>query len=275
MTRLIAFASQKGGVGKTTAAINIACGWARLAGPDRVLLVDLDPQANATAVLLGVPLAAGPRQPGSATVKEVLLEEASAADAILSTDLPAVRLKDGIVLAESRLHVLPSHLELAMVEPLLNSRFMGEYRLKKGLASIVNDYDVILVDCPPSLGSLTLNALLFCEEVIVPIDPGLFPLIGLALLSRTVGQAQEINDKLRISGILPTMMDRTNVSADTMAQLEQHYNDLLLPMIPRRTIIGEAITTSQDVFSYSPTSDGATAYAALLSALVTTEVQRD
>lgn len=267
MTRLIALASQKGGVGKTTAAINIACGWARITGPDRVLLIDLDPQANATAVLLGVSIAAGPRQPGVFTVKEVLLEEARAEAALRSTDLDAVQLKSGRVLSGSTLHILPSHLELAVVEPLLNSRFMGEYRLQKGLQSIVNNYDVIIVDCPPSLGSLTLNALLFCREVVVPIDPGLFPLIGLALLEKTVGQAQEVNPRLRLAGILPTMMDRTNVSADTLAQLEQHYSDLLLPTIPRRTIIGEAITASQDVFSYSPTSDGATAFAALVDAL--------
>lgn len=270
-TRLIALASQKGGVGKTTAAINIASGWARMGRGKRVLLIDLDPQANATAVLMGVPFAAGPRQEGVPTVREVLMEEATVEETLQEIELPGMRLKGGKTYPAGVLHVLPSHLELAMIEPVLNSRFMGEYRLKTAMESIVDNYDAIIVDCPPSLGSISLNALLFCHEVIVPIDPGLFPLIGLALLEKTIVQAQKINPDLHIAGILPIMIDKTNVSADTMAQLEAHYSDLILPIIPRRTIIGEAITAAQDVFSYAPASNGADAFAALLQDLMTKE----
>ena len=150
MTRLIAFASQKGGVGKTTSAINVACGWARVLGPRKVLLIDLDPQANATAVLLGVAAAAGPRHDGIHTVKELLMEEATVADTIQTVSLPAVKLKGGRAYQETELDIIPSHLELAMVEPLLNSRFLGEYRLRNSMQAIQAQYDVILVDCPPS-----------------------------------------------------------------------------------------------------------------------------
>lgn len=268
MTRLIAFASQKGGVGKTTSAINIACGWARVSGAGKVLLIDLDPQANATAVLLGVAAAAGPRHEGVHTIKELLMEEAEVADMIRSVTLPAIKLKGGRAYPETELHIIPSHLELAMTEPLLNSRFMGEYRLRNSMQAIQSQYDVILVDCPPSLGSLTLNALLFCHEVIVPIDPGLFPLIGFALLEKTVAQARQINPALHIAGVVPTMTDNTNVAHDTLEQLRAHYSTILLPPIPRRTIVGEATSSAQDVLSYAPTSTGAQAYVKLLDALI-------
>ncbi|MGB1252843.1 MAG: ParA family protein [Candidatus Promineifilaceae bacterium] len=268
MTRLIAFASQKGGVGKTTSAVNIACGWARAAGSGKVLLIDLDPQANATAVLLGVAAAAGPRIQGVHTVKELLLEEASASATIQSVTLPAIKLKSSQAYDEVQLDMMPSHLELAMIEPLLNTRFMGEYRLRKGMAEIQSQYDVIIVDCPPSLGALTLNALLFCREIIVPIDPGLFPMIGFALLEKTVEQARQINTDLRIAGVVPTMIDKTNVAHDTLEQLKIHYGDILLPAIPRRTIVGEATSSAQDVLTYAPTSTGAQAYVKLLDALI-------
>jgi chromosome partitioning protein len=148
MTRTIAIANQKGGTGKTTSAINIACGWARAIGPDRVLLVDLDPQANATAVALDVGLAVGPRRPDVPTIKEVLLEETAVSDAIQVKPLAGV---DGLAgfQADSNLHVLPSHLELAVLESLLSNTFRGEYRLKKQMESVRRNYDVIIVDCPP------------------------------------------------------------------------------------------------------------------------------
>jgi chromosome partitioning protein len=261
MTRTIAIANQKGGTGKTTSAINIACGWARAVGPDRVLLVDLDPQANATAVALEVPLAVGPRRPDMPTIKEVLLEEAAAADAIQLKPLPGVGGPD------SNLHVLPSHLELAVLEPMLSNTFRGEYRLKKQLEGIRRNYEVIVVDCPPSLGTLTLNALIFCHEVLIPVDPGLFPLIGLGLLFNTIETVREANPHLRISGVLPTLVSHTVVSRDTITQLRDNFAHLLLPEIPQRTIINEAHTAGEDIFSFSPNSDSAEAYAAVVAAL--------
>jgi chromosome partitioning protein len=266
MTRTIAIANQKGGTGKTTSAINIACGWARAVGPDRVLLVDLDPQANATAVALEVPLAVGPRRADVPTIKEVLLEEATAADAIQIKALPGVDGPQGPQ-PDSNLHVLPSHLELAVLEPLLSNTFRGEYRLKKQLEPVRRTYEVIIVDCPPSLGTLTLNALIFCQEVLIPVDPGLFPLIGLGLLFNTIETVREANPQLHITGVLPTLVGRTVVSRDTLTQLQDNFAHLLLPEIPQRTLINEAHTAGEDIFSFSPSSDSAEAYAAVVTAL--------
>ncbi len=266
MTRTLAIANQKGGTGKTTSAINIACGWARVAGPDRVLLVDLDPQANATAVALDVGLAVGPRRPDVPTIKEVLLEETAAAAAIQVKTLPGIATADGVQ-PDSNLHILPSHLELATLESILSNTFRGEYRLKKQLETVRRRYEVVIVDCPPSLGTLTLNALIFCEEVLIPVDPGLFPLIGLGLLLNTIESVREANPHLRVAGVLPTLVSRTVVSRDTLTQLEENFTNLLLPQIPQRTLINEAHTAGHDIFSFSPNSDSAAAYAAVVATL--------
>jgi chromosome partitioning protein len=266
MSRTIAIANQKGGTGKTTSAINIACGWARAAGPERVLLVDLDPQANATAVALDVGLAVGPRRPDTPTIREVLMEEATAARAIQVKALPGIEGPDGFQ-PDSSLHILPSHLELATLESILSNTFRGEYRLKKQLEAVRRNYEVIIVDCPPSLGTLTLNALIFCTEVLIPVDPGLFPLIGLGLLLNTIESVREANPQLHIAGVLPTLVSRTVVSRDTLTQLEENFANLILPQIPQRTLINEAHTAGQDIFSFSPNSDSAEAYAKVVAAL--------
>ncbi len=270
MTRQIGIANQKGGVGKTTTAVNVSCGAARLLGVGRVLLVDVDPQANATHVLLGVEVAAGPRQANRPTMREVLNREVSAEQAIQPVELGAVKLKDGSQLAPSVLHVLPSHLELATLEPILTSQFRGEYQLKRALQTIAEQYDVIIVDCPPSLGSLTLNALLFCEEVIIPVNPGEFALVGLGLLQNTIQQAREANPRLQIGGVLPNAMGRTRLSKETLAALQAHFNDVVLPPIPERVAIGEAHSSGGDIFAYAPTSDGASAYYDVITTLFST-----
>jgi chromosome partitioning protein len=259
MPRIIAFANQKGGVAKTTSAINFACIWARALPDDRVLFVDADAQANATAVLIGTAFAAGPRQPNVPTIKEVLLEEATAADTLVATTLPEVSFKNKL-LPEKRLHVLPAHLELAVVEPLLNTIFRGEYRLKNALRPLMSHYDLIVIDCPPSLGALTHNALMCAEEVVIPVSPGAFPIIGLNYLNGTIQRAQEGNPYLRLSGVLPTMVRNTDVSNHTLEELQQYYGELLLPAIPLLTVIDEANLLEMDIFSYKPTSRGAGAY---------------
>ena len=268
MTRILGIANQKGGVGKTTSAVNIACGAARRLGNDRVLLVDIDPQANATHVLLGVEVSAGPRRVDLPTVREVLDGSVSAEDAIQGIELESIKLKSGETLPGSLLHMLPSHLELATLEPILTAQFRGEYQLRKTLASIVGDYDLVIVDCPPSLGALTLNALLLCEEVIIPVNPGEFALVGLGLLQSTIQQAREANPRLRIGGVLPNAIGRTRLSKETVAALKQHFGKLVLPAIPERVAIGEAHSSGGDVFSYAPNSDGATAYLAVVDQLI-------
>ena len=173
MTRIIAIANQKGGVGKTTCAVNIAYGWARLRGPGRVLLVDADPQANATGVTLGIPFANGPRRAGMGVLYEVLLERLKASEVIQQVQVSA----NGHYQATT-LDVLPSHLQVAEAEAQLMGEFHREYKLKTALVEIADRYEVIFIDCPPSLGVLTMNALLAATEVIIPVEPGVFPLVG-------------------------------------------------------------------------------------------------
>ena len=255
MTRIIATANQKGGVGKTTLAINLSSGLAR-ANPDlRVLLVDADPQANATAVLLGIPFAAGPRTTTD-TIYEVLVDQAPLDTALQRLELDA---DSGAVL-----DILPSHLDLASAELELVNIFERERRLQRALAPVQARYDYIIIDCPPSLGLLTLNALMAATEVLIPVEPGIFPLIGLNLLNRTIAMVRQSNAGLHILGVVPTLQDRTALARDTIEQLTQAFGDRLLPAIPRRVAVGEAHTAGADIFTYDANSDSAEAFAALL-----------
>lgn len=263
MTRIIAVANQKGGVGKTTSSINIACGWARAVGPDRVLLIDIDPQANATAVMMGIEIAGGPRRPDVLTVRDVLHDEADARDAIYAIELEAAGRNKA-----TTVHVMPSHLELATLEVELAVAFRGEYKLQKALEPIASAYDAIIVDCPPSLGILTLNALIFATEVAIPVDPGVFPLIGLGLLNSTIEQVKEANPSLHISAVIPTMTMNTVVSRETIDQLKNTYGDLVLNPVPRRVAIEESHVSGIDVFAAAPGSDGASAYKKVLKELM-------
>jgi chromosome partitioning protein len=268
MTRIICVANQKGGVGKTTSAINIACGLARFLGPNKVLLIDTDPQANATHVLLGIQTAAGPRKMGVNTIKEVLMEEAGAEETLQVSELEGVISKEGTTIPRSNVHVLPSHLELVTVEAILTSTFRGEYHLQNAMQDLMYNYEFIVVDCPPSLGALTLNALIFSEEVIIPVDPGEFALVGLGLLQSTIHKAKQANPRLHIAGILPNNIERTRLSRETIDTLKAHFGDIVLPPIPKRVAIGEAHSSTQDIFSYAPDSDAASAYASVIEGLI-------
>jgi chromosome partitioning protein len=256
MTRIIAIANQKGGVGKTTCAINIAFGWARMRGAGKVLLIDADPQANATSVVLGIPFANGPRRAGVGVLYEVLLERLKASEVIQTVEVAA-----NSHYQATSLHILPAHLQLAEVEAQLMGEFHREYKLKTALAEIQERYEVIIIDCPPSLGVLTMNALLAANEVIIPVEPGVFPLVGIQYLHSTINKIQRVNPGLRITGVLPTMGDRTVLARDTRDQLIKSFGEVLLPEIPRRVVIGEAHAASQDIFGYEPSGEIAEAFA--------------
>jgi chromosome partitioning protein len=264
VTRVIAIANQKGGTGKTTTAINLAAGLARYDGGRRVLLVDIDPQANSTAVFLGVPAAAGPRHEDSATIYEVIVGQQAAADVVQHVLLPAGR--DEV--AGGALDILPSHLDLASAELELVNVFERERQLQQALVPLLDRYDFVLIDCPPSLGLLTVNALMAATEVLIPVDPGLFPIIGLNLLQRTIAMVRRANPGLQVLGVVPTLLDRTALARDTREELANAFGARLLTAIPRRVAIGEAHAAGQDVFAYDPRGDGAQAYAALIREIV-------
>ena len=169
---------------------------------------------------------------------------------------------------ECVLDILPSHLDLASAELELVTIFERERRLRQALAPIQHQYDYIIIDCPPSLGLLTLNALMAATEVLIPVDPGMFPLIGLNLLNRTIEMVRQSNPALKILGVVPTLQDRTALARDTMGQLGQAFGDKLMPAIPRRVAIGEAHAAGQDIFTYDANGDSAEAFAALLQEVV-------
>lgn len=254
---IIAVVNQKGGSAKTTTAVNLAAALARgLTNGHRTLLIDLDPQANATAVFLGVPFAAGPQQ--APMVYEVLMEKASPVEVIRQVTLPA----NGQVPAGT-LDILPAHLNLAVAEMELVAVFERERRLAKALIALGDRYPVIIVDCPPSLSLLTVNALMAASDVLIPVDPGLFPLVGLGILLRTVEMVRRSNPVLKVLGVVPTFTDRTVLCRDSQAQLRERFGALMLESIPRRSAIGEANAMGKDIFTYAPQTDGARAYARL------------
>ena len=266
MTRIIAIAMQKGGTGKTTTAINLASGLARGIGGDRlrkVLLVDADPQANATAVYLSPEFTLGPAQ-DAATTYEVMVHQIPPARAIQTVELLENE-RGGY--AESTLDLLPAHIRLARAEIELLGVIRREDRLAAALREVGAAYEYIIIDCPPSLGILTLNALMAASEVIIPVEPGFFPLIGIGLLQQTIADVAEING-LRLTGAIPTIQGRTVEARETLEMLEGMFGELVLPAIPERVAIRNAHAARMDIFAFATdaaSSDAAIAYANLVT----------
>jgi chromosome partitioning protein len=259
LTRIIAVTNQKGGVGKTTVSVNLSAGLARHLPQARVLLVDADPQANATAVFLGIAFAAGPRQPQVNTIYELIVQQIPPVQAIQTIPLNN---------STTRLDILPAHLDLASAELELVNIFERERRLHRALTPLVDQYDFIIIDCPPSLSLLTINALMAASEVLIPVDPGVFPIIGLNLLNRTIEMVRQANPALRIMGVIPALQDRTALARDTEDQLNEAFGPLLMPPIPRRVAIGEAHAAGMDIFAYQPGSDSAQAFQQLIEEVI-------
>ncbi len=241
--RIIAIANQKGGVGKSTTAVSLGAALADLGF--RVLVVDLDPQGNASTGM-GIRHEARER-----TIYDVVVGEAPIRDAVVPTLVP-------------NLHAVPSTIDLAGAEIELVSQFSREHRLKKALAEVSEGvYDFILMDCPPSLGLLTVNALTAAEELIVPIQCEYYALEGLGQLLRNVSLVQQnINPGLRLSGIVMTMFDpRTKLSEQVVEEVQRFFGDLVYDVIIPRTVrLSEAPGYGQPITVYDPKSKGAECY---------------
>ncbi len=242
MGKIIAIANQKGGVGKTTTSVNLAASLGVL--EKKVLLIDADPQANATSGL-GIDV----ESVENGTYQ--LLEHTTAAkDAIVATESP-------------NLDIIPAHIDLVAIEIELVDKDQREYMLKKAINSLKEEYDYILIDCAPSLGLLTLNALTAADSVIIPIQCEYFALEGLGKLLNTIKSVQKIhNPELDIEGLLLTMYDsRLRLSNQVVEEVQKHFNDMVFKTIIQRNIrLSEAPSFGESIINYDASSKGATNY---------------
>jgi chromosome partitioning protein len=244
MTRIVTIANQKGGVGKTTTAINLAASIA--ACERRVLLVDLDPQANATSGL-------GFSKLEEPSIYPVLVQGLSAQEAVRKTEIPT-------------LDIIPSSVDLVAAELELTDAGGREFHLRKALESVAAAYDYVLIDSPPSLGLLTINGLTAADSVLVPMQCEYFALEGISQLMNTVERVRDgLNPSLEIEGISLTMYDdRINLSRQVADEVRTHFGDKVYrSVIPRNVRLGEAPSFGKPIILYDIRSRGSEAYLAL------------
>ena len=256
MARIIAIANQKGGVGKTTTAVNLAAALART--PQRVLLVDLDSQGNAT-MGSGVD-----KREVALSSYEVLLQEAQAREAI-------VRTPEGFDLLPGNIDLTGADIQLMDVEG-------REQRLKSALDPLRGDYDFILVDCPPALSLLTLNALTAADSVLVPMQCEYYALEGLSALMETIEALKSrLNPTLEIEGVLRTMFDvRNNLANAVSAELTNHFGEQVFrTIVPRNVRLAEAPSHGQSIVGYDRSSRGGVAYLGLAGEILRRRRERD
>lgn len=257
MARIIALSNQKGGVGKTTTAINLATAMA--ACGFKTLVVDFDPQGNATT---GFGL---DKSTLHHNVYTVLTEKSSPHEAIYSAAVP-------------RVDVMPSTVHLSGAEVELASVVAREYRLKNALHEISTNYDYIFIDCPPSLGMLTINALVASDEVLVPLQSEFFALEGLSQLFRTIELVKKsLNSKLKLMGVLLTMFDKRNKLSTLVEDDVRAYlgGKVFQTIIPRNVRVSEAPSHGKPVLVYDMTCPGSRAYISLAAEILKSNAQNE
>ena len=249
MSKIIAITNQKGGVGKTTTAVNLAASFSAV--KRRTMLLDLDPQGNAT-------MGSGIEKfSASLTSKEILLDAIKIEDAIYKTTF-------GYDLIASNANLTSAEIRLMQIED-------REYLLKRALKDIRNNYDYIFIDCPPALNILTVNALVAADSVLIPIQCEYYSLEGLAGLLSTIEHLQRtVNSNLKIEGLLRTMYDgRNRLTIEVSEQLEEHFVDkLYTTIIPRNVRLAEAPSHGLPAMFYDKNSQGAAAYLALAGEII-------
>jgi chromosome partitioning protein len=242
LPRILAVANQKGGVGKTTTSVNLGAALAELGF--RILVIDLDPQGNATTGL-GIDARNFER-----SMYDVIMRDTSLEDCIEPT-------------STKNLFVAPATIDLAGAEIELVPAFSREMKLKRAIETVIDDFDFVLIDCPPSLGLITVNALAAADEVLVPIQCEYYALEGLSQLMRNVHLvASNLNAGLDVSTIVLTMYDaRTKLSDQVAAEVREHFGDRVCrSVIPRTVRLSEAPSFGQPITAFDPASRGATAY---------------
>lgn len=250
MGKIIAIANQKGGVGKTTTSVNLAASLGVL--EKKVLLIDADPQANATSGL-GVDVESV--EIGS---YQLIEHSATAEECIIKTTAPNV-------------DIIPAHIDLVAIEIELVDKDEREYMLKKAISHLKSSYDYILIDCAPSLGLLTLNALTSADSVIIPIQCEYFALEGLGKLLNTVKSVQRIhNQNLDIEGMLLTMYDsRLRLSNQVVEEVQKHFNDMVFETIIQRNVrLSEAPSFGESIINFDVSSKGAANYLSLAKEII-------